>query len=99
MLRQKDCNDEYNYAVTRAQTRGDQKPLKMPEQYRQKVREEKPQGAVRMSDRLKNKISSEIVEPPVVVPAKVDTTVKKPKAQSVKVTQDLQMRRSGDTTD
>ena len=44
-----------------------------------------------MSDRLKNKISTEIVETPVIVPEKIDTSVKKPKAQSVKVTQDLQM--------
>ena len=44
-----------------------------------------------MSDRLKNKISTEIIESPVVVPEKIDTSVKKPKAQSVKVTQDLQM--------
>ena len=55
LLRQEYCNDEYNYVVTRAQARGDVKPLQIPGQYRQKAREEKPPGAVRMSNRLTNK--------------------------------------------
>ena len=80
LIRQEYCNDQYNFAVTRAQAKGDQKPLKMPVQYRQKVREVKPQGAVRMLARLKNKISHEIIEPPVVLPKQVDNPVKKNKA-------------------
>ena len=80
LLRQEYCNDQYNYAVTRAQTRQDQKPFQVPGHYRQKVREVKPQGAVRMSSRLKKKISNEILEPPVVLPKQVDNPVKKNKA-------------------
>ena len=91
LLRQEYCNDQYSYAVTRAQAKGDQKPFKIPVHYRQKVREAKPQGAVRMSARLKKRISHEIVEPPVVLPKQVDNPIKQNKARSVRITEDLQM--------
>ena len=91
LLRQQYCNDQYNYAVTRAQARECKQPLKIPDHYRQKIGEEKPQRAVRMSGRLKAKISQGIIEPTVVKPVQVDPKVKKPQVQSVKIDAELKL--------